>query len=65
MSSYPPASLNSYQSGNIPQPFYGDVQETENLEAGQAVGAWDTKLGWRLDVEAASAYSLGPISGVY
>lgn len=64
--SYPPQQIKySYQSGSIPPPLYGEPNQSdiESGEGGIAVGAWETRFGWRVDVEAALAYALGPITG--
>lgn len=55
----------SYQAGGVPT--WGDSYSGGGEEGGQegagTVNEWETRFGWRVDVEAALAYVLGPISG--
>ena len=55
----------SYQAGGIPTfgDSYGGGGNAEY--GGSALNEWETRFGWRVDVEAAVAYLLGPISGVW
>lgn len=53
----------SYQAGAVPtfgNAYSGGLAAQED-QAGN--NEWETRFGWRVDVEAASAYLLGPISG--
>lgn len=61
----------SYQSGAIPTLAGGDQAgitgfgsggRSHNSEEG-GHNLWETRFGWRIDVEAAFAYLLGPVSG--
>lgn len=60
-------SYTSYQSGGLPT--FGSDQagitgfgNTGDEEQGPS-NLWETRFGWRVDVEAAVAYLLGPFSG--
>ncbi|GLB36165.1 hypothetical protein LshimejAT787_0304530 [Lyophyllum shimeji] len=55
----------SYQSGGIPTfgtSAAGGVGVAEMSEA--QVNRWETRYGWRVDILAAAAYLLGPISAL-
>ncbi|KAF8321284.1 hypothetical protein DL93DRAFT_2130780 [Clavulina sp. PMI_390] len=54
----------SYQAGGIPSwsDSYGGGGGEEGPEG--AVNEWETRFGWRVDIEAAVAYLLGPISAL-
>jgi hypothetical protein len=69
------AGYGSYQSGAIPT--FGGGEQTGITGFGGGGGGrgghdeehgvtnlWETRLGWRVDVEAAVAYLFGPISGM-
>lgn len=58
----------SYQSGGVPTfntSQAGGLGALEDAEAENGANSWDTRYGLRVDVLAAFAYLLGPISGVY
>lgn len=58
----------SYQSGGVPTfdtSQAGGAGASEALEAAEGVTAWETRYGFRVDVLAACAYILGPISGAF
>lgn len=52
----------SYQSGGVPT-FNTSQAGGEDVEAEAASSIWETRFGMRVDMLAASAYILGPISG--
>ncbi len=54
----------SYQAGGIPTfgDSYGGGGSGEYGSSEQ--NEWETRFGWRVDLEAAVVYLLGPISGV-
>ena len=53
----------SYQSGGVPT-FNTSQAGGDDVEAEAASSIWETRFGMRVDMLAASAYILGPISGV-
>jgi hypothetical protein len=58
----------SYQSGAIPT-FGGGEQTGITGFGGQdeehgVTNLWETRFGWRVDIEAAVAYLFGPVSGM-
>ena len=58
----------SYQSGGIPTfntSQAGGLGNTEDAEVENGSSMWETRYGLRVDMLAASAYVLGPISGEY
>lgn len=60
------ASTSSYQAGGIPTwgntaSGGGGGYDAEGQEG--PVNQWETRFGWRVDVVAAAAYLLGPITG--
>ena len=52
----------SYQSGGIPTfgSHYSNELPTQDVTTNQ----WQTRYGWRIDILAAAAYVLGPLSGL-
>ncbi|KAF9505022.1 hypothetical protein BS47DRAFT_596564 [Hydnum rufescens UP504] len=54
----------SYQAGGVPT--WGDSYAggAGAAEAAGAVNEWETRFGFRVDVEAAVAYLLGPVSAL-
>lgn len=57
----------SYQAGGVPTwgDSYGGGEDERLLESAAAHNEWETRFGWRVDFEAALAYLLGPISGMF
>ncbi|KDR85003.1 hypothetical protein GALMADRAFT_233553 [Galerina marginata CBS 339.88] len=57
-------SENSYQSGGVPASYNVafDEEGPEREEAPQ--NKWETRCGWRVDILAAGAYILGPVSAL-
>ncbi|KZT74633.1 hypothetical protein DAEQUDRAFT_119 [Daedalea quercina L-15889] len=53
----------SYQSGGVPT-FNTSQSGGDDVEAEAASSIWETRFGMRVDVLAASAYLLGPISAL-
>jgi hypothetical protein len=54
----------SYQAGGIPTWGNAVGGGSGNQEEADGVGSeWETRFGWRVDVEAAATYLLGPVSG--
>ncbi|PPQ80803.1 hypothetical protein CVT25_001928 [Psilocybe cyanescens] len=61
--SHPPE--NSYQSGGIPTFHSNAVAGSSIIPAQETTQSqWETRYGWRVDLLAASAYILGPISAL-
>ena len=59
--------MTSYQSGGIPTfntSQAGGLGAVEEAEAAGGTSAWETRYGARVDLMAAFAYILGPISGL-
>ncbi|KAH9944389.1 uncharacterized protein BXZ73DRAFT_96878 [Epithele typhae] len=59
------AQPTSYQSGGIPTfntSQAGGLGAVEDADAENSTSMWETRHGWRVDLLAASAYLLGPIS---
>lgn len=54
----------SYQAGGIPS-WSDSFGGGGGAEAGpeSAINEWETRFGWRVDIEAAATYIFGPISG--
>jgi hypothetical protein len=59
----------SYQSGGIPT-FGGEQTGITGFGGGGGIdeeqgpsNLWETRFGWRVDIEAAVAYLFGPVSG--
>lgn len=71
-----PSSYNafSYQSGgaasdptSIAQSYSNDP-EVAGIHSGfgnEIANAWETRLGWRVDLMAPAAYILGPVTGMF
>ncbi|KAG8833063.1 hypothetical protein FRC17_000068 [Serendipita sp. 399] len=67
----PQQVYNSYQSGGIPT-FGGDQTGITGFGGGGGAqdeergvsNLWETRFGWRVDIEAAFAYLLGPVSAL-
>ena len=58
----------SYQSGGIPTfntSQAGGLGAVEDAEAENGTSMWETRHGLRVDMLAAFAYVLGPVSGAY
>ena len=58
----------SYQSGGIPSfntSQAGGLGALEDAEAESPANLWETRYGLRVDVLAAWAYLVGPISGTF
>ncbi|CDO71558.1 hypothetical protein BN946_scf184911.g28 [Trametes cinnabarina] len=58
----------SYQSGGIPTfntSQAGGLGAVEDAEAASATNLWETRHGFRVDLLAAFAYLLGPISALF
>jgi hypothetical protein len=56
----------SYQSGGVPtfnNSMSGGASESQEVESQQ--NQWETRLGLRVDMLAAFAYLIGPLSGEY
>lgn len=65
---FPAQQPTSYQSGGIPTfntSQAGGLGALEDAEAESANNMWETRYGFRVDLLAAFAYLLGPISGSY
>ncbi|THV04936.1 hypothetical protein K435DRAFT_961654 [Dendrothele bispora CBS 962.96] len=57
------AGETSYQSGGIPT-FNNSVTGGETMQDNEVQNQWETRLGLRVDLWAAFAYLLGPISAL-
>lgn len=58
--------MTSYQSGGIPTfntSQAGGIGAVEDAEVAGGTTAWETRYGARVDLLAALAYLLGPVSG--
>lgn len=65
---FPPQHVISYQSGGIPTfntSQAGGIGAVEEAEAAGGTNAWETRYGARVDLMAAFAYLLGPLSGSF
>lgn len=65
---FPAQQPTSYQSGGIPTfntSQAGGLGSVEDAEAENPNNMWETRYGFRVDLLAAFAYLLGPISGSY
>ena len=63
---FPSQHVISYQSGGLPtfnNSQAGGAGAAEEAEAESGVSAWETRFGMRVDILAAAAYILGPVSG--
>ncbi|KAF8872137.1 hypothetical protein CPB84DRAFT_1967525 [Gymnopilus junonius] len=58
-------SENSYQSGGIPT-FSSQYSKVSSVTYDQNIPSsqWETRYGWRVDLLAAAAYILGPVSAL-
>lgn len=64
---FPSQHVTSYQSGGVPTfntSQAGGLGAAEEAEANSAVNAWETRFGMRVDVLAAFAYFMGPLSAL-
>ncbi|KIP11961.1 hypothetical protein PHLGIDRAFT_98665 [Phlebiopsis gigantea 11061_1 CR5-6] len=64
---FPPQHVVSYQSGGVPTfntSQAGGAGAAEEAEAESGVSAWETRFGMRVDMLAAVAYILGPLSAL-
>ncbi|EKM61035.1 uncharacterized protein PHACADRAFT_247354 [Phanerochaete carnosa HHB-10118-sp] len=64
---FPSQHVISYQSGGLPTfntSQAGGAGATEVAEAESGVSAWETRFGMRVDILAAAAYILGPVSAL-
>ncbi|KAI0825140.1 hypothetical protein BC628DRAFT_293216 [Trametes gibbosa] len=64
---FPAPQPTSYQSGGIPTfntSQAGGLGSAEDAEAESAMSMWETRYGFRVDLSAAFAYLLGPISAL-
>ena len=65
---FPAQHVTSYQSGGVPTfntSQAGGLGAVEAAEVESGVNSWETAYGMRVEVLAAFAYLLGPISGKY
>ncbi|CAL1695861.1 unnamed protein product [Somion occarium] len=64
---FPPQHVTSYQSGGIPTfntSQAGGIGAVEDAEVAGGTTAWETRYGARVDLLAALAYLLGPVSAL-
>ena len=63
--------IQSYQSGGVPtwdtgaSTGFGSEEIAAAAEEGSPAASWETRFGYRVDMLAAFAYILGPVSGVF
>ncbi|GAB1525901.1 hypothetical protein RhiTH_009067 [Rhizoctonia solani] len=59
----PGPSTGSYQAGGVPTFGTSMGGGAGHVEDQMGANEWETRFGWRVDVEAAVAYLGGPITG--
>jgi len=57
-------SSSSYQAGGVPTFGNSVSADLGAQEEGGAVNQWESTCGWRVDLQAASTYLLGPITAL-
>lgn len=65
---FPSQHVISYQSGGVPTfntSQAGGAGAAEEAEAESGISAWETRFGLRVDMLAAAAYVLSPLSGEF